>query len=74
MIGIWKNIDLITKEFMGKKTSLPHFINKFFQGGPPLSMDDIKTETQGFMSFYDTFLEINLFDLFSEAITPNLER
>ena len=59
---------------MNKKTSLPLFINQFFKGGPPLSLDDIKTETQGFMSFYDTFLEINLFNIFSETTSSNLER
>ena len=59
---------------MKKQTTLHHFINQFFRGAPPLSLDEIETETQGFMSFYETFLEINLFNVNIDATISNFDR
>ena len=59
---------------MEKQTTLAHFINQFFRGAPPLSLDEIETETQGFMSFYETFLEINLFNVNIDSTISNFDR
>ena len=67
MIGLWKNIDLIIKELMEDEHTLEDFIDNFFKTAPPLSFDEIETETAGFMSFFDIFLELNLFTISPSA-------
>ncbi len=49
--------------------NLEDFIDKFFKTAPPLSLDELETETLGFMSFFDIFLELNLFTINTGLIT-----
>lgn len=46
---------MIVKELMEGENTLENFIGNFFKTPPPLSLDELETETVGFMSFFDIF-------------------